>query len=65
MILSTENLAALVHHGEAVIRERFIIRRTLPALVIAQSDIVGVFREEWPAAACIPQQALAIGSHPP
>jgi hypothetical protein len=26
-------------------------------LVIAQSDIVWMFREEWPAAACIPRQA--------
>jgi hypothetical protein len=24
---------------------------------MAQSDIVGLFRKEWPAAACIPRQA--------
>jgi hypothetical protein len=29
----------------------------LPTLVIAKQIIVGLFREEWPAAACIPQQA--------
>ena len=29
----------------------------LPTLVIAESIIVRVFREEWPAAGCIPRQA--------
>ena len=29
----------------------------LPTLVIAQSIIVGMFREEWPAAVCTPRLA--------
>ena len=29
----------------------------LPTLVIAQSDNVGLFRKEWPAADCNPRQA--------
>src|ERR1700733_2902289 len=36
---------------------RWWARFALPTLVIAKSIIVGLFREEWPAAACIPQQA--------
>jgi hypothetical protein len=37
----------------------------LPTLVIARSDIVGLFREEWPAAARNRSRPLAIGSSPP
>ena len=32
-------------------------RAPLPTLVIAQSIIVGMFREDWPAAVCTPRQA--------
>src|ERR1700688_1334361 len=37
----------------------------LPALVIAESIIVGVFRKEWPARRAFRGRPLAIGSTPP